>query len=242
MAAMGQLVAGVAHELNTPLGTLKSNVDLFQRGLIKLGGSLKEQAEAGENDSTGILQLLKTLADSSVEAVERAGTIVTDLRRFARLDEAEFGRVDLHECLDRTLSLLSRQLGNAVQIRKDYADLPLVDCYPKQLNQAFMNLLMNAAQAIEEEKGEILIKTAHQKDEVLVEIRDTGKGIPEEQLEKIFEPGFTTKGVGVGTGLGLSIVHQIIERHRGRIDVESQVGQGASFKIWLPLAAEKSEN
>ncbi len=242
MAAMGQLVAGVAHELNTPLGALKSNIDVFQRGLLKLEGSLGEQAGAGENESTRILQHLEKLAGVSVEAVERAGTIVTDLRRFARLDEAEFGRVDLHEGLDRTLSLLARELGSTVRVHKDYADLPLVDCYPKQLNQAFMNLLMNAGQAMEEEKGEILIKTAHQKDEVLVEIRDTGKGIPEEQLEKIFEPGFTTKGVGVGTGLGLSIVHQIIERHRGRIEVESQVGQGASFKIWLPLAAEKSEN
>ncbi len=239
MAAMGQLVAGVAHELNTPLGALKSNVDLFQRGLIKLGGSLEEPAETGGNESTRILQHLEKLAGFSVEAVERAGTIVTDLRRFARLDEAEFGRVDLHECLDRTLSLLTRQLGSTVRVRKDYGDLPLVYCYPKQLNQAFMNLLMNAAQAIEDKEGEILIKTTPQKDDVLVEIRDTGKGIPEEQLEKIFDPGFTTKGVGVGTGLGLSIVHQVIERHQGRIGVESQVGRGTRFKIWLPVAAEK---
>ncbi len=241
MAAMGQLVAGVAHELNTPLGALKSNVDLFQRGLIKLGSSLEEQAEeTGESESSRIVQRLEKLAGFSAIAVERAGTIVTDLRRFARLDEAEFGRVDLHECLDRTLSLLARQLGSSVQIHKEYGDLPLVDCYPKQLNQAFMNLLMNAAQAIEEETGEILIKTACQKDQVLVEIRDTGKGIPEEQLEKIFDPGFTTKGVGVGTGLGLSIVYQIIERHQGRIEVKSQVGRGASFTVWLPVAGGKS--
>ncbi len=243
MAAMGQLVAGVAHELNTPLGALKSNVDLFQRGLSKLGGSLEEQTdETGESESSRILQHLEKLAGFSATAVERAGTIVTDLRRFARLDEAEFGRVDLHECLDRTLSLLARQLGSSVQIHKEYGDLPLVDCYPKQLNQAYMNLLMNAAQAIEEETGEILIRTACRKDEVLVEIRDTGKGIPEEQLEKIFDPGFTTKGVGVGTGLGLSIVHQIIERHQGRIEVKSQVGQGASFTVWLPVAAQESGN
>ncbi len=241
MAAMGQLVAGVAHELNTPLGALKSNVDVFQRALIKLADFLGEQAGTGENESTRILQHLQKLAGVSVEAVERAGTIVTDLRRFARLDEAEFARVDLHECLDRTQSLLQRQLSNTIRTHKEYGDLPLVDCYPKQLNQAFMNLLINAAQAIEEE-GDISIKTTRRNDEIQVEIRDTGKGISEEYLGKIFDPGFTTKGVGVGTGLGLSIVHQIVERHQGRIEVESQVGHGTSFKVWLPVAPKPTGN
>ena len=138
---------------------LKSNFDVFQRGLIKLEGSLGEQTGAGENESTRILQNLEKLAGVSVEAVERAGMIVTDLRRFARLDEAEFARVDLHECLDRTLSLLQGRLSNRLRNHKDYGDLPLVECYPKQLNQAFMNLLMNAAQAIEEGDGEIFIRT-----------------------------------------------------------------------------------
>ena len=168
--------------------------------------------------------------------------IVTDLRRFARLDEAEFARVDLHECLDRTLSLLQGRLSNRLRNHKDYGDLPLVECYPKQLNQAFMNLLMNAAQAIEEGDGEIFIRTVRREDEILIEIRDTGKGIPEEHIERIFEPGFTTKGVDVGTGLGLSIVHQIIERHQGRIEVESQVERGTSFKVWLPVAPKPTGN
>ena len=219
-----------------------SNFDVFQRGLIKLEGSLGEQTGAGENESTRILQNLEKLAGVSVEAVERAGMIVTDLRRFARLDEAEFARVDLHECLDRTLSLLQGRLSNRLRNHKDYGDLPLVECYPKQLNQAFMNLLMNAAQAIEEGDSEIFIRTVRREDEILIEIRDTGKGIPEEHIERIFEPGFTTKGVGVGTGLGLSIVHQIIERHQGRIEVESQVERGTSFKVWLPVAPKPTGN
>lgn len=239
MAAMGQLVAGVAHELNTPLGALKGNIQLSQRAVVKLKDSLGEQVIAAESESNRILQHLEKLAGFSIEAVERAGTIVTDLRRFARLDEAEFGRVDLHECLDRTLSMLERQLSNAILTHKDYGDLPLVHCYPKQLNQAFMNLLMNAAQAIEGE-GDIFIKTVSHQDEILVEVRDTGKGIPKEDLGKIFDAGFTTKGVGVGTGLGLSIVHQVIERHQGRIEVESQLGQGTSFRVWLSVTADKT--
>ena len=240
MAALGQLVAGIAHELNTPLGVLKSNVDLLQRSLGRLRELQERHEPDGEGQTARIVETLHRLAMASTQAVERAGTIVTDLRQFARLDEAELDRIDPHDCLERTLSLLSRRVGTGIEVHREFAELPPIDCYPKQLNQAFMNVLMNAAQSIDG-KGSVFIETSTQGgDQILVQIRDEGCGIPAENLERIFDPGFTTKGVGVGTGLGLVIARQIVETHGGRIDVESQIQIGTTVSVFLPVVMPRS--
>jgi len=165
---------------------------------------------------------------------ERVKEIVTRLRAFARLDEAEQDRVDIHEGLESTLTLVHHELKNRIQVHKDYGTIPRITCYPNQINQVFMNILVNASQAIAG-TGDIFIKTFEQDGHVIVEIRDTGKGIPTKNLDRIFDPGFTTKGAGVGTGLGLSIVYQIIDDHNGKIEIDSDVGRGTTFRIILPI-------
>lgn len=157
------------------------------------------------------------------------------MRSFARLDEAEFQTVDIHEGLDSTLDLVNHQMKGKIEVRKNYgSNVRQVECYPNQLNQVFMNLLVNASQAIDD-TGTITITTESTGDDVTVSIRDTGRGISKEDLERVFDPGFTTKGVGVGTGLGLSISYQIIEDHSGRIEVESEPDVGSTFKIVIPV-------
>lgn len=240
MAALGSLVAGVAHEINTPLGALHSNTDTLSRTFAKVRSILdspdtpKEVRE--DPDLRRLLDAIDSLNSVSHTATGRIVTIVDTLRKFARLEEAERKDADLHEGIDSTLTLVHHQLKNRISVVKNYGDLPLIRCYPDNLNQVFMNLLVNAAQAIEG-KGEITITTGLRDpgDEVVVEIGDNGKGIEPENLSRIFDPGFTTKGAGVGTGLGLSIVYQIIKDHSGRIDVESEPGKGTTFRIVLPL-------
>lgn len=238
MASLGQLVAGVAHEINTPLGALKSNVDTLgrltanvQHMVSNTKGSL--EAQEAEKLSERINQITK-LNSVSGTATERILTTVDSLRRFARLDEAEVDRVNIHEGIENTLILLHHELKNRVKVRKDYGEIPSIDCFPNQLNQIFMNLLVNASHGIEG-RGEITIRTRQQGDSVVIEIIDTGMGIPKENLARIFDPGFTTKGFGVGTGLGLSIVYQIIQAHKGKIEVESEAGKGSTFRITLPV-------
>ena len=160
--------------------------------------------------------------------------IVRSLRNFARLDEAEMKEADLHEGINSTLILVNHHLKGRIEVVKDYGVLPRIVCYPSRLNQVFLNLLVNAAQAIEGE-GKIEVETGVEEDRVFVVIRDSGKGIEGSHLDKIFDPGFTTKGVGVGTGLGLSICYQIVQDHGGEIGVESEVGVGSTFTVWLPI-------
>jgi len=164
-------------------------------------------------------------------------SVVGSLKNFARVDEAEFKKADLHEGIESTLTIVQYQLKNRIRVEKQYGNIPLVDCHPNRLNQVFMNLLVNAAQAIQGE-GTITITTARKGDSVRISISDTGAGIPAENLSKVFDPGFTTKGVGVGTGLGLSICYKIIEEHQGKIDVESG-DKGTTFTITLPLGLGK---
>jgi signal transduction histidine kinase len=175
------------------------------------------------------------------QAVERIVGIVSSLRQFARLDQAAIDSVDLHQAIDNTLVLVQHQLKHRIQVHKDYGTLPLVHCHPEQINQVVMNLLVNAGHAIEG-KGDIFIRTWAAGERVAVELRDTGKGIPPEHLARIFDPGFTTKGVGVGTGLGLSIVHGIVDEHRGTIEVESEIGKGTTFRVWLPTKHTDGEH
>ena len=239
MASLGQLVAGVAHEINTPLGALKSNIDIFIRSVHKIKDLMFAQKMPQEfRESPEVIKRftsIETLNTHNQTAIDRIVMIVNSLRKFARLDEAELGEVDLHEGLENTLILVQHELKNRIEVVKNYGNLPFIKCYPNQLNQVFMNILVNASHAIEHE-GEIFIRTYHNQEYAMVEIRDTGKGISQKDLQRIFDPGYTTKGFGVGTGLGLSIVYQIMKDHKGKIEVDSKLDQGTTFRIILPIS------
>jgi len=222
MASLGQLVAGVAHEINTPLGAINSNNSIFLKCLSKI--SLPDN----------INEVFKETITTNSEAIRRITNLVKSLKNFARLDEAEFQEADLHEGIKNTLMLINHEIKGRVEIIEDFGGVPPVKCYPNQLNQVFMNILVNAYQSIGD-KGTITIKTRASGQNVLIQISDTGCGIPKDHLNRIFDPGFTTKNVGVGTGLGLSICYRIIQKHNGSISVESEVGKGTTFSIELPV-------
>lgn len=238
MASLGSLVAGVAHEVNNPIGAVNSAADVSTRcidrllGLVENSRSLEELK--GSETFRQLVEMLKENQRITVTAGNRIAKIVRSLKNFARLDEAEFQKADLHEGLDSTLTLVDHELRNRAMVVKDYGNLPLVYCSPNQLNQVFMNLFINASQAMET-KGEIRIRTQAYDGRVSLQIADTGKGILPEHLPRIFDPGFTTKGAGVGTGLGLSICYNIIQKHKGTIAVESEPGKGTEFTITLPV-------
>lgn len=235
MAALGQLVAGVAHEINTPLGAIKSNADTLMRTFERMTPALAEtENPAALAKAAKLLEGASKLNEINVQAIERIAGIVSSLRQFARLDQAEIDTMDLHEALDNTLTLVHHQFKHRIEVERDYGGIPPIECHPQQINQVIMNLLVNAGQAIEG-SGRVRIRTRLVGDDVVLEVQDSGKGIDAASLGKIFDPGFTTKGVGIGTGLGLSIVHQIVEEHRGEIHVESEPGQGATFRVRLPV-------
>jgi PAS domain S-box-containing protein len=239
LASLGQLVAGVAHEINTPLGAIKSNNDVLIRIIERLHKQMCASgvlAEAADDPCTlgRLLSSATKINDVNREAVARLTGVVGGLRKFARLDGAEVDTVDLHSGIDTTLTVIQHLLRNRITVQKDYGDLPEVECFPNQLNQVFMNLLVNSSQAIEN-SGEISITTRRSTDGVVLEFCDSGRGIDPKDMDRIFDPGFTTKGVGVGTGLGLSIVHQIVEGHGGRVEVDSRLGEGTKFRLFLPV-------
>lgn len=243
MASLGNLVAGVAHELNNPIGFIYSNMSHlrdYSQKLIHLidvaekhPSDLKQ--EKAKADLDYIEKDLPKLISSCEDGARRTRDIVLGLRNFSRLEEAQIKQVDIHEGLENTLSLLTGELKNRITVKKSFDRLPKVNCYPSQLNQVFMNMLSNAAQAIENE-GEIYLTTKNLGDDrVEISIRDTGKGMNKQTLEKVFDPFFTTKGVGSGTGLGLSISYGVIQKHGGDILVSSEAGKGTEFKIILPV-------
>ncbi len=238
MASLGNLVAGVAHEVNSPIGAVHSAADVNRRCIEKIKEILKSSQTLQELKSSEQLEKsLRILTDNNhvtTTASERITDIVRSLKIFARLDEADYQIANLHDGLDTTLTLLGHEIKDRIIVTRDYGDIPNIGCYPNQLNQVFMNILMNAVQAIEKE-GRITIKTVLENGKITVEFSDTGRGIPSENIAKVFDPGFTTKGVGVGTGLGLSISHNIIQKHNGHITVESEEGKGTSFTILLPI-------
>lgn len=235
LATLGSLTAGVAHELDTPLGSLKSNLDTLQRSLDRLQEILAdEQVDESElDDVRRIVRAVDGIMDTNELAVERLVDLVGSLRTFARPDRSERDRIDLHECLEETLSLLQHELRDGIRVHRSFGDLPRVDCYPAKLNQAFMNLLVNACHAIDGE-GEIEIRTRTDGDRVEIQIEDSGCGISREHQARIFEPGFTTKGSRVGMGLGLPITRQVVEEHGGEISLESEPGVGTCFTLRLP--------
>ncbi len=235
MSALGQLVAGVAHELNNPIGFVHANLQLLDEFIEKLREAQKAGAE-----TESIREAISRLLTRSREGTERVKQIVQDLRTFSRMDQADLQVVDLHEEVDRTLALMEPRLKNRIRVVRDYGELPEVRCYPSQLNQVFLNLLMNACDALDG-GGTITICTARSDLGVRLEFRDDGPGIPPEVQSRIFDPFFTTKDVGKGTGLGLSLSHGIIERHGGRFLVYSDPREGTSFVIDLPLDATSRE-
>lgn len=218
MASLGQLIAGVAHEINTPLASIKSNNEIAKKLLQKIV-------------DTEISEILTEINSIDKEAVERINRLVVSLRKFVRLDEAELQDADINKELDLTLDLIRHETKNRIDIIKNYGEIPLIKCYPNMLNQVFMNILVNATQAIED-IGKITIDTSYENSNLIVKIKDTGCGIKEP--EKIFFAGYTTKGVGVGTGLGLAISQKIIEKHDGKIEVKSKINHGSEFIITIP--------
>ncbi|MGB8510614.1 MAG: ATP-binding protein [Pyrinomonadaceae bacterium] len=254
MASLGQLAAGVAHELNNPAGFIYGNMEILKdcasgiERLLALYSRVQltpaEAAEVAvikdEIDYEHTLADLKLIIADCHDGAERIRDVVLNLRLFSRLDEAEFKKVDIHEGLDSTIRLLSRYYNaGRIRLERQYGELPPVDCFAGQLNQVWMNLLVNAAQSIKDD-GEVRVSTRRDGEAVVVCISDTGCGIAPDQLKNIFDPFFTTKPVGEGTGLGLSVTYSIVERHHGSIRVESVPGRGTTFTITIPMEARRA--
>lgn len=253
MNAMGQLVAGVAHEINNPISFVTSNVHSLgemTKDLIKAFSKLEQEVEAAqiesltrsasqiheESDIDFIVEDLGDLIATSLDGLSRVKKIVTDLRNFSRLDEAEYKLANLREGIESSLSLAQPELKNRIAVALNIADnLPEIKCRPAELNQVFLNIIMNAAQAIQGE-GNLGIKATYDAEFIMLEFTDDGIGMTPDVQKNIFNPFFTTKPIGSGTGLGLSIVHKIItDGHRGTISVDSRPGEGSSFVIKLPI-------
>ncbi|WP_228254912.1 ATP-binding protein [Aquirhabdus parva] len=258
MASLGQMVAGVAHEINTPLGYVKNNVEIVQEfieQLRQMNGMHQDLVGvilSPEGNDVAIAEKLAELDDlqSMIQpellfedmlaifndtnyGLEQINELVLGLKNFSRLDQAMTDSVSLNDCVNSSLLIAKNTLKNGIQVIKQFGDLPKISCAPSQINQVLLNLLTNAAQAMNG-NGKILIKTWSDESNVYISVQDTGKGMPPEVLAKIFDPFYTTKPVGEGTGLGLSISYQIIEQHGGRIRVASEVGRGTRFGITLP--------
>lgn len=238
LAAIGTLAAGVAHEINNPIGYIKSNLNAMYRYLNHLSKRFDGCDEIDDENRVELKEMIDDFGDAiseSIDGTERVAEIVTDLKSFARIDKSERENADLNEGIRSTLNIVWNELKYKCKVETEFGDIPELTCMPNQLNQVFLNLLVNAGQSIEHKEGLIKIRTWSDAEGIHVSISDNGKGIPEEQLSKIFEPFYTTKEVGEGTGLGLSLVHDIVEKHRGSIEVDSEVGKGTTFTMTFPL-------
>jgi PAS domain S-box-containing protein len=249
MASIGQLAAGVAHEINNPVGFVNSNIGSLRTyvlGMLDLLAAY-EQAEAELTEPTrhriGQLKkqidmaflredILALLAESD-DGLQRVTRIVRDLKNFSHVDKSELQVANIEEGIESTLRVVWNELKYKAEVVKEFGNIPSIHCFPFQLNQVIMNLLVNAGQALDS-KGTITLRTGHDAADVWIEVSDTGKGIPKENLRRIFEPFFTTKPVGKGTGLGLSLSFGIVKKHGGSIEVVSEVGVGTTFKVTLP--------
>lgn len=252
MASVGQLAAGVAHEINNPLGFVSSNLTSLGEYFADLLAVIDAYAAtdaliARDPQVAGEIGRIRAACDpdfirsdgaallaESRKGLDRVKKIVLDLRNFARVDESQWQEANVHTCLDSTLDVAAHTLGDKVEVRREYGELPPLRCCPGLLNQAFMSLIVNAAQAIAG-RGHIIVRTACADDDIQVEIEDNGCGIARENLDRIFEPFFTTKPVGEGSGLGLSLAWSIVKAHGGRVEVDSSVGEGSRFRVWLPV-------
>ena len=241
MASIGQLAAGVAHELNNPMSFISSNLSTLEKYINRLIQFIRVQSEAvaslqdaavvrrvdekrAEVKLDYMVEDVRGLLKESLEGAQRVKKIVYELNSFSRMDEEEYKKADIHECIESAITIVWNELKYKSKLEKHYGDLPATMCYPRQMNQVFVNLLINAVNAIVD-KGTITIKTWYEDHAIRIDVSDTGAGIPRENLIRIFEPFFTTKAVGKGTGLGLSITYEIIQRHRGEITVASEEGR-----------------
>gem|GEM_PF-1991425 len=257
MASIGQIAAGVAHEINNPVGYVVSNIGTLKKYFDKFDEFLTLNAEAiaalsrediktdlNENKIRLKIDYIRndtnSLIKETLEGAERVKKIVQNLKNFSRLDEAEYKMADINAGLESTLHVIANEIKYKAKVIQDYGDLPMILCNLGQLNQVFMNILLNAAQAIETQ-GEITIITRAADGFITIAIADTGAGISPQNLSRIFEPFFTTKEVGKGTGLGLSIVYDIIRAHKGDIKAESELGKGSTFTISIPIFKEKTD-
>ncbi|MGY4664916.1 two-component system NtrC family sensor kinase [Pseudomonas chlororaphis] len=253
LASLGQLAAGVAHEINNPIGFISSNLGALDNYFKRL----QEMLEAYGNAETGIgaselrdrLKQLRTdieldfllediplLIKESKDGIGRVSQIVKDLKDFSRVDSTqEWQWANLQQGIDSTLNIVAAEIKYKADVIKEYAELPEVECLPSQINQVVMNLIVNAAQAMGNERGTITLRNGVEGENVWIEVADNGSGIPPDSLQKIFDPFFTTKPVGQGTGLGLSLSYGIVKKHRGDISVRSEVGVGTTFRVELPV-------
>jgi signal transduction histidine kinase len=258
MSSLGQMVAGVAHEINTPLAYVKNSLGAVAEHLPGIGSTLEHCEKliallsAGDNpdelsrefgySSTQIAKLrqkhvieeLSSLVKDGLYGTGQVAEIVGNLKNFSRLDRSRISSFNLNEGLESTL-LLAKHLLKLVTVDKRFGEIPAITCSPSQINQVFLNLITNAAQAMPDERGTIMLTTRIEGEGVAVDVADNGSGIPPEVLNKIFDPFFTTKEIGKGTGLGLSVSYKIVQQHGGRISVDSKVGVGTKFTVWFPL-------
>ncbi|WP_413172361.1 ATP-binding protein [Anabaena azotica] len=252
MSSLGEMVAGIAHEINNPVNFIYGNIpctENYLKDLIALLHLYQEQYPAknliieekiAAMDLEFMTEDLAKMLSSMMVGAQRIREIVLSLRNFSRLDEAEMKDVDIHEGIDNTLLILNHRLNQEIKVIKKYNNLPLIDCYPAQLNQVFMNIISNSIDALiefpKQDNKHIVIETSQVNDQYIkIKIKDNGSGIEPEIINKLFDPFFTTKPVGKGTGLGLSICYQIVEKHEGKIEVDSEVRQGTEFTIKLPI-------
>jgi two-component system NtrC family sensor kinase len=260
LASIGQLAAGIAHEINNPMGFISSNLNSLGhyvqdvRAVLAAYEHLLDESQrfsdltplseevrrvCVEKDIAYILSDLDNLVSESVEGAQRVRQIVADLRDFSHINSPQAGPEDLNDLLDKTINVAWNELKYRTKLVREYSDIPAVMCYGGKLAQVFLNLLVNAAQAIEEH-GTITIRTGQDEAFVWVEVSDTGCGIPQENLHRIFDPFFTTKEVGKGTGLGLHLAYTTVQAHEGRIQVQSEPGIGSTFRIELPISGPAS--
>ena len=251
LASLGQLAAGVAHEINNPVGYINSNLqslrgyfadmchvlDAYRAAEANLDAETREELEALRRsvDLDFLVEDVAALLDESREGLARVLKIIQAMKDFSRREDPDWQEADLHQGLESTLNIVHNEIKYKAEVRKEYGDLPLVECLLPNLNQVFMNLLVNAAQAIEA-RGVITIRTGREGvDHVWIEIADTGPGISPEHLAQLFDPFFTTKPAGKGTGLGLPLSRGIVEEHGGSLEVSSSPGSGTCFRIRLPV-------
>jgi signal transduction histidine kinase len=245
MASLGRLSAGIVHEINTPIGSINSNNETIRRSLDSLRNSLSNSVEKGEPPSQKVLAMLDTLVSlTEIDklACDRIYAVIRSLKTFARVNEGDIREVNLHEILSNTIKLSGCVYRRRIAVVTEFAeDVPNIECYPGLLNQVFLNLIVNAAQAIPGE-GTITVRTRREGEFVHISVGDTGTGIPVEVQPKIFSAGFTTKPMGEGTGLGLSITREIVEdTHGGKISFETEVGVGTTFHVLLPIRQARLE-
>jgi signal transduction histidine kinase len=253
LASIGQLAAGVAHEINNPVGYIFSNIGTLEKylvGVFRMLAAYEEcESHLASTPAAGRLAALReeleldylkedipTLMRETREGVDRVRKIVQDLKDFSHVDaRREWEWADLHKGIDSTLNIVNNEIKYRADVVKKYGVLPDVLCLPSELNQVFMNLLVNAAHAVTKERGTLVVRTGAADGEVWVDIEDDGCGISADNLKRIFDPFFTTKPVGKGTGLGLSLSYGIVKKHGGRIDVDSEVGRGTRFRVTVPI-------